>query len=288
MHVGHAAAALVTWCRARERGGTIAMRIEDIDGPRVVDGSAEQILVDHRWLGLDWDDGPVYQSSRFARYNVALDKLQQAGLVYRCSCSRADVAQAASAPHGPGGLVYPGTCRGGPTQPERPQTWRFKMPEPAPPFDDELCGPQRDADPCGDFVVQRADGQWSYQLAVVVDDAEMGVTEVVRGRDLLSSTPRQIALHNALGYKPPAFAHVPLVVDEHGKRLASRHKAIGVGAYRDAGWQPEQVLGALAFGLGMTSRLEACTLESLVGCSLDSKVETLTFPAPNPVPTALL
>lgn len=252
MHVGHARTALVTWLRARQQGGQIVMRIEDIDHPRVVPGAADAICRDHEWLGLDWDEGPVYQSVRDEAYERALSALRAAGLVYPCTCSRKEIAEIASAPHDGEAPRYPGTCRGGVTHPDRVAAHRFLFDEPSPGFDDLICGPQPAGGLGGDFVLRRADGAWAYQLAVVVDDADAGITEVIRGADLLSSTPRQIRLYRALGRPVPRFAHVGLVVDPAGQRLSKRHRATPIGAFRDAGRKPEELIGRLAHSLGLT------------------------------------
>ena len=227
------------------------MRIEDLDQPRVVRGSADGICRDHEWLGLDWDEGPIFQSTRDAAYERAIDALQASGHLYPCTCSRKEIAGVASAPHGDDDLRYPGTCRKGPTKPGRPAALRFRFDEPSPGFEDLVCGPYREGLVGGDFVVRRADGVWAYQLAVVVDDAEGGITEVIRGADLLSSTPRQIALYRALGYAAPRFAHVGLVVDIDGVRLSKRHGATAIESLRDSGKRPEDVIGLLACSLGL-------------------------------------
>jgi len=253
MHLGHARTSLVTWLRARGLGGQIVMRIEDIDRPRVVSGAADEICRDHEWLGLDWDEGPVFQSTRGEIYEAALDTLSGASLVYPCTCSRKEIAKVASAPHGDDGPRYPGTCRNGPTKPDRPPVLRFRFDDPSPGFEDLLCGVYPEGKSGGDFVLRRFDGIWAYQLAVVVDDADMGITEVVRGADLLSSTPRQIALYKALGCDVPRFAHVALVVDPNGVRLSKRHGATPIEALRDAGRSAEEVIGELACSLGITT-----------------------------------
>jgi glutamyl-tRNA synthetase len=252
MHLGHARTALLAWLRARQRGGQIVMRIEDIDRPRVVPGAAEAICRDHEWLGLDWDEGPMYQSAREGAYEGALRTLESAGLVYACTCSRKEIAEIASAPHGEDGPRYPGTCRDGATKPGRPAALRFRFEPPSPGFDDLIQGTVSEGTVGGDFVLRRADGIWSYQLAVAVDDADAGITEVIRGADLLSSTPRQIALQGALGLESPRFAHLGLVVDPNGVRLSKRHGAISVESLRDAGRTPEYVVGLLARSLGLT------------------------------------
>lgn len=252
MHLGHARTALVAWLRARQCGGRIVMRIEDIDRPRVLPGAADAICRDHEWLGLDWDEGPVYQSDRDEAYEGALRALQSAGLVYPCTCSRKEIAEIASAPHGDEGPRYPGTCRDGATKPERPAALRFRFEPPSPGFDDLIQGTIPQGTVGGDFVLRRADGIWAYQLAVTVDDADAGVTEVIRGADLLSSTPRQIALYDALGLRLPRFAHVGLVVDPKGARLSKRHGATSIESLRDAGRTREHVIGLLARSLGLT------------------------------------
>ena len=264
MHLGHARTALVTWLRARQKGGEIVMRIEDIDRPRVVVGAADAICRDHEWLGLDWDEGPVYQSERSDIYERALERLIDAGRVYPCTCSRKEISAIASAPHGDEGPRYPGTCRHGPTKPERPAAQRFRFDDPSPGFEDLVCGPYPEGEVSGDFVLRRADGIWAYQLVVVVDDAESRITEVIRGADLLSSTPRQIALYRALGLPAPQFAHVGLVVDPDGTRLSKRHGATALEALREAGRKPEEILGMLAQSLGLTSDSAPVRAEELV------------------------
>ena len=264
MHLGHARTALVTWLQARKRGGRIVMRIEDIDRPRVVPGAADEICRDHEWLGLDWDEGPVFQSSRDEAYEKALGQLQSSGFLYPCTCSRKEIAEVASAPHGEEGPRYPGTCRSGVSKPGRSPALRFVFHEPSPAFEDALRGSYAEGQVRGDFVVRRADGIWAYQLAVVVDDAEAGVSEVIRGADLLSSTPRQIALYRALGYPVPRFAHVGLVVDAEGTRLSKRHGATAIGALREAGRSAEEVTGQLACSLGLTATSAPISVEELV------------------------
>lgn len=240
------------------------MRIEDIDRPRIVPGAADAICRDHEWLGLDWDEGPVFQSTHGQAYEAALDTLTRAGLVYPCTCSRKEIASVASAPHGDEGPRYPGTCRDGPTRPDRSPALRFRFDDPSPGFDDLLCGVYPEGKTGGDFVVRRFDGIWAYQLAVVVDDADMGITEVIRGDDLLSSTPRQIALYKALGRDVPRFAHVALVVDPDGVRLSKRHGATPIDALRKAGRSPEEVIGKLACSLGITTTTAPIQPEALV------------------------
>jgi glutamyl-tRNA synthetase len=264
LHLGNARTALVSWLAARAAGGAYAMRVEDLDGPRVRPGLEARILDELRWLGLDWDEGPdvggpagpYRQSERLPAYGEALERLRAAGRVYPCFCSRAEIAAASQAPHGPSdeGPRYPGTCaRLSPAEAARRAAtrrpaWRFRAEAGPVRFDDGIHGPQEVdvAAQIGDFVVARADGIPAYQLAVVVDDAAMAVTEVVRGDDLLPSTGRQLLLYRALGLAAPRFAHVPLVVGEDGERLAKRHGALSLGELRERGADPRAVVGLLA------------------------------------------
>ncbi len=261
MHLGLARTALLGWLRARSSQGAFVLRIEDLDTQRVVKGAAQAILEDLTFLGLDWDEGPdvggphgpYVQSARLARYDAALSALEREGHVYPCSCSRKEIALA-SAPHGLPelGPVYPGTCRSGPTRPELPTSLRFRLPDAELAFDDGLHG--RVSVPrevLSDFVLRRADGLHSYQLAVVVDDIAMGITEVLRGDDLLSCTPYQLALYDALSAPRPKFVHVPLMLGPDAKRLAKRHGAQSIASYRAQGKRPEQIVGFLAWSLGL-------------------------------------
>ncbi len=257
LHLGSAAAALVAWLSARAAGGTLVLRVEDIDGPRIVAGSEARQLDDLRWLGLDWDEGPIRQSERSAHYEAALATLDRQGLVYRCDCSRAEIARVASAPHaGDEGPRYPGTCRTygmGERAWKRPPAIRLAVPPGEVVVDDALAGTVRQdvAATVGDFVLRRGDGVWAYQLAVVVDDLAMGITEVVRGVDLLASAPRQVLLAGLLGGTAPQFAHVPLVVAADGTRLAKRAPGVTLRDLRDGGATPGDVLGILTRTLGL-------------------------------------
>ncbi|MFZ1863493.1 MAG: tRNA glutamyl-Q(34) synthetase GluQRS [Polyangiales bacterium] len=277
MHLGHARTALVTWLRARKLRGRIVMRIEDIDRPRIVPGAADQICRDHEWLGLDWDEGPILQSSRDEAYERALARLEEMGLVYPCTCSRKEIAEIASAPHGDDGLRYPGTCRGGVSRPGRAAAIRFRFDDPSPGFEDLLHGQFPEGEVGGDFVLRRADGIWAYQLAVVVDDAEMAMTEVIRGEDLLSSTPRQIALYEALGYRLPGFAHLGLVLDESGTRLSKRHGGSAIEELRQAGRSSEFVIGMLACSLGLTPNEAPIRAEELIDRFTLSEISRSSF-----------
>ncbi|HEX2093301.1 MAG TPA: tRNA glutamyl-Q(34) synthetase GluQRS, partial [Longimicrobiaceae bacterium] len=242
LHLGNARTALLAWLHARSAGGRFVLRVEDLDRGRVRPGYAEAQLADLRWLGVDWDEGPdvggpfapYLQSEREALYRETLGRLEERGLLYRCRCSRREIAAAASAPHGPAdeGPRYPGTCRARPAgERDGPAALRFPVSPGEVGFRDLLQGPVA-FDPeaeTGDFVVRRRDGVAAYQLAVVVDDAAMGITHVVRGADLLPSTARQLLLYRALELLPPEFLHVPLLLGPDGERLAKRHGAVSLG-----------------------------------------------------------
>jgi glutamyl-Q tRNA(Asp) synthetase len=227
LHLGSLVAAAGSWLYARAGGGRWLVRMEDIDTPRVVPGSAEEILAALERYGFEWDGEIVWQSRRTHLYEAALNELRAKKLVYDCACSRAELQRAASAPLGRE-PVYPGTCRNGLAEGKVARAVRFKVPDEVIGFDDRIAGPiaENVAEQTGDFVVRRADGLFAYQLAVVVDDAEQGVTQVVRGTDLLTSTPRQIALQRALGYPTPEYAHLPLVVTADGAKLGKRDGAL--------------------------------------------------------------
>ncbi len=255
LHLGGAWTALASWVWARRAGGAMALRVEDLDPPRVVRGAEARVLEDLAWLGLDWGGKPVRQSERGAFYEQAVAALGRAGLIYPCDCSRAEIARVASAPHAGEEVVYPGTCRDRDRSRgmRRTASLRVRVPDEVVAFDDGIQGTieQNLAREVGDFVVRRGDGAFAYQLAVVLDDVEMRVTDVIRGADLLSSTARQIWLARALGADPPRYAHVPLVVAPDGSRLEKRSLAPTVRALREAGVAPERVVGELALGLGL-------------------------------------
>ncbi len=262
LHLGNARTFLVNWALARRHGWRIVLRIEDLDGPRVKAGATQGAIDTLRWLGIDWDEGPIVQSSDLSPYVHAMRRLAERGLVYPSDLTRTEIEAAASAPQegGPAESRFPPELRPpretfprGFDEPDR--GWRFVAPEGEVSFEDRFAGAQR-FDPSasvGDFVVWTKRGQPSYQLAVVVDDIRQGVTEVVRGDDLLDSTARQVLLYRALGHAgTPNWTHLPLVVGEDGKRLAKRHGDTRVSRYREAGVPAERVIGLLAHWCGMT------------------------------------
>ncbi len=280
LHLGNIRTALLAWLQTRLAAGQFILRMEDLDQPRVKIGSAERILYELRWLGIDWDEGPNLggpvgpydQGSRNDFYHAALYELKREGRLFPCFCSRKDIAQAASAPHAPDSkALYPGTCRN--TNAEevelirrqkgnRIPAWRYRVPNHVITFDDQVAGSISQVlhQEVGDFVVRRADNLFAYQLAVVIDDTLMGITDVVRGADLLASTPRQIELFNALGFRVPQFWHVPLLTNETGERLSKRDGAESIAALRDHGASPEHIVGQLAASVRLVppgSRLSA-------------------------------
>jgi glutamyl-tRNA synthetase len=271
-HVGNARTYLTAWLSARSKRGKVVLRIEDLDSPRVKKGAAQQACDDLGWLGLDWDEGPIVQTQRLAFYQQALEELKRGNHVYPCTCSRTDVERAASAPHPEHeGPVYPGTCAGrtpadAAALGAQTFAWRMRVGQEPLTFDDEFLGrvtvDLRQAG--GDFVVGKSAGTPAYQLAVVVDDASQGVTEVIRGDDLVPSTPRQLLLYRALGLTPPRFAHVPLVVGADGRRLAKRHGDTRLAALRQAGVAPEALVGLLAWSCGWNADLRAVSVRELV------------------------
>jgi glutamyl-tRNA synthetase len=273
MHLGNARTALLAWLQIRRAGGQLVLRIEDLDSGRVRPGAEAALLRDLAWLGLDWDEGPdvggphgpYRQSQRLAHYQHALGRLEH----YPCACSRREVLEAASAPHGQEPR-YPGTCATGIGPTSKPTALRVRVPAGVYRFTDQLAGPQaQDVQAVvGDFVLRRNDGVFSYQLAVVVDDAFMQISHVLRGADLLDSTPRQLFLYQALGYAAPTFCHVPLMQDYNGQRLAKRNGVPSVTALREVGADPQEVVQALAQSLGwdVAQRCSARDLLEYVEC----------------------
>lgn len=271
MHMGNLWSCLLAWLSARSAGGGMVLRLEDLDPDRCRQEYCVQVMRDLEWLGLDWDGESVYQSKRTEQYRQAFQSLEQQGVIYPCFCTRAE-RLAASAPHrSDGTAVYDGRCRHL-TAAEREETmktrrpaWRVRTPEREIAFTDRLQGGYAEnlARDCGDFILRRSDGVYAYQLAVVVDDALMGVNHVVRGRDLLCSAPRQAWLHEVLGYRPPRFFHTPLLLAPDGRRLAKRDRDLDMGALR-ARYGPEELTGLLAFYAGLIDRPEKVTAQELV------------------------
>jgi glutamyl-tRNA synthetase len=263
LHLGNARTFLINWILAKQKHWRILLRIEDLDGPRIKAGADDLLIEDLKYLGLDWDAGPVYQSSEVGEYGAAIESLVSRGLAYPCVCSRKEVDLAASAPHAEDGAsIYPGTCRGkfasvaeAREKSGREPAIRFLAADRDVEFDDGFAGRQslNVARRLGDFVIAKADGTPAYQLAVVVDDLAGGVTEVVRGDDLLESSFRQILLYEALGAegKIARYTHLPLVVGTDGRRLAKRHGDTRVATYRETGVRRSRMLGLLAKWCGM-------------------------------------
>lgn len=260
LHLGNLRTAVLAWLHARLHKGEFLLRMEDLDTPRVVSGSADQILRDLEWLGVTWDGELIWQSSRTEAYQAALEQLDSCGLTYHCYCSRKDIQQLASAPHGKT-VAYPGICANL-TEQQREQKAKQKSPATR----IRLLGD--DVEPelfeGGDFVIKRADGLFAYQLAVTVDDLYQGVTQVVRGDDLRSSTPRQQYLASVLGERDltPRYWHVPLMLDESGARMAKRDGSASIRAWQAAGKSSEQLVGYLLDSLDLKLELpNALTLE---------------------------
>ena len=256
----------------------MVLRIEDLD-PRAQSREAARLIMDDlAWLGLDWDEGPYWQSERGEAYAAAISSLQERGLTYPCFCTRSEL-HAATAPHASDGTyVYAGTCRGLPAaevarrSKTRPPATRLRVPEASDPnstiaFADLAFGTVEEnlTQECGDFLVRRSDGVVAYQLAVVVDDTEMGVTQVVRGRDLLGSAARQIYLARLLGRQAPSFGHVPLLVAPDGRRLSKREHDLDMGALRQRHASPKPILGVIASHLGLCKQGEEVDADTLVG-----------------------
>jgi glutamyl-tRNA synthetase len=268
LHLGNARTAFLAWLQARAAGGTFLLRIEDLDRSRSREEYLEDLFRDLEYLGLTWDEEPIFQSRRGEAYRAALEDLHKLGRVYECFCSRSEIARAASAPHGAAddGPRYPGTCANLEANAaeekrlRRPPALRFRA-RGVTALVDRVCGPYRQdvGAVLGDFVVQRTDGIASYQLAVVVDDAHSGITDVLRGDDLLASTPRQLQLYEALALRAPAFAHVPLLVEPAGHRLAKREGVFAIAELRRKRVPPQRIIGLLASwsGLGDDEALAA-------------------------------
>ncbi|NOY43688.1 MAG: tRNA glutamyl-Q(34) synthetase GluQRS [Planctomycetes bacterium] len=281
LHLGNVRTFLVNWALARQQGWEIVLRVEDLDGPRHKAGAAEAMVDTLAWLGLNWDEGPYYQREDLTAYREATARLAELRHVYPCRCTRKEIQAASlSAPHGDQHeLCYPGTCR-----PDANATidvgllgaegvaWRVQVPSGQTSFVDEFAGPQEYdvAQTVGDFLVGTKLGLPSYQLAVVVDDARQGISEIVRGDDLLSSTPRQMLLYDLLCLgPPPTYTHLPLVLGEDGRRLAKRHGDTRVSYYREQGVSAERILGLLAEWCGLAPRRQLTAGEFLRAFSLE-------------------
>lgn len=284
MHLGNVFSALLSWLSARAQGGTWLLRIEDIDPQRSRHEYADMLMDDLQWLGLEWDGEPCWQSRRGDIYAHYLQQLTDVGLIYPCYCTRADIL-ATQAPHeSDGRVVYKGTCRNLPPGSRKgPAALRMKVPEEGRgivTFTDGHYGTHTVdlTTQCGDFIVRRKDGAWAYQLAVVVDDALMGINEVVRGRDLLLSSPQQIYLAQQLGFTPPRFTHLPLLCNTAGQRLSKRDKSLDMGCLRQR-FTPNQIIGLLAHAAGLQPTADAVSAQSLVKTFSWDKVGTadITF-----------
>lgn len=272
MHAGNVFAALAAWLVAKSQGGRIVLRIEDLDAQRSKPHFADGVQRDFEMLGLTWDEGPYFQHDRVEAYRDAFDRLRARELVYPCFCTRADL-HAASAPHQGEKAIYPGTCRGlSPEQrarraQERPAAQRLAVPDEDVSFFDGVQGPfvQNLARGCGDFIIRRSDGAFAYQLAVVVDDAAQGVNSVVRGVDLLDSTPQQMHLQALLGLPRPSYAHVPLIVAPGGgRRLSKRDGDAALDALLQRFKTPAGIIGHIAGMTGLAPTAEPALPEDLL------------------------
>lgn len=294
LHLGNLFCSLLAWLSAKSRGGEILLRIEDLDQERTSLEYTEQAERDLAFLGLSWDQGGTagggsyFQGQRSAYYQELLERLESQGLVYPCFCSRAEL-HAASAPHASDGdVIYSGKCRGlsageiGKLMEKRSPAMRLRVPEETVTFTDLHYGPvsQNLARECGDFILCRSDGVFAYQLAVVGDDVAMGVTEVVRGRDLLSSTPRQLYLYRLLGFEPPEFAHTPLLLASDGRRLSKRDRDVSLEALVEKGMSPEDIVGRLAYLAGLLDRPEPAAAKELIPLFSWKKIPAEDIPLP--------
>ena len=279
MHLGNVFSAMLAWLSVRSQNGEMVLRIEDLDPDRCRPEYAETLKDDLRWLGLDWDREQIPQSLRTEAYAKEFEKLADLGLVYPCYCTRGEL-HAASAPHASDGRVlYAGTCRHL-TEVQRAEktkkpAWRLAVPDRVYGYTDGLQGYYEEnlAAECGDFIIRRADGVYAYQLAVVTDDGDGGVTQVVRGMDLLDSTPRQLYLYELLGLKAPEFYHVPLLTAPDGRRLSKREKDLDLGALRKT-HTPEQLLGKLAHLAGVLETPAPASAKEIARVFDWSKVKT--------------
>ncbi len=267
MHLGNVFAALIAWLSVRSRDGEMVLRMEDLDTQRTSAEFARVLREDLAWLGLDYDRETPPQSQRTKTYDRYFEMLQEKGLLYPCYCTRSQL-HGVNAPHlSDGTYVYPGTCRNLDTPPRgRVPSWRVMVTDKLWTVEDRVQGHYQLnlATDCGDMVVRRADGVYVYQLAVTVDDGEAGVTEVVRGMDLLSSAPRQMYLQELFGFPHPEYGHVPMLLAPDGRRLSKRDRDLDLGELRKH-IRPEQLLGALAFSAGLIDRKEPVCAAELAG-----------------------
>lgn len=288
MHLGNLFSALIAWLSVRAAGGRIVLRMEDLDQKRCKEGYMLQMEEDLLFLGLNWDEGgnlggahgPYEQHERTRIYQAQLEKLEKLGLVYPCFCTRAEL-HAAEAPHvSDSETIYSGRCRvfSSDEIKERSQrrtpALRLLVPQEIISFTDGHYGRvcQNLAEECGDFIIRRSDGVFAYQLAVVADDAAMGITQVVRGRDLLSSTPRQLYLYRLLGLEPPQFYHVPLLLSSDGRRLSKRERDLSLDQLTKRGFTAQDLIGRLAFLAGLLDRPERAAPHELIGLFTWDKV----------------
>ena len=273
LHIGNLRTALLAWLGIRLQAGVFLMRMDDLDQLREVEGSAAQILRDIEWLGLDWDGEVVYQSQRTELYQQAMQGLTDQGLVYPCFCSRKDIQEAASAPHAQHGL-YPGTCAQLDAsaielkQQKKPPAYRVRVSGREISFCDQCLGDYQDEleKSCGDFVIKRADGLFAYQLATAVDDIEQGITDVVRGADLIDSTARQIYLMNHLNvnFPEPIYWHVPLMLNDEGDRMAKRDGSLSIEKWRSKNGNAAGLIGFLAANINLIDRPDAISAQELL------------------------
>ena len=298
LHLGHARTFLIAWLAARHSGARVILRIEDLDSSRVRADSVATALSDLRWLGLDWDEGPdvggpsapYTQSERLWLYEEALNRLIASDSVYPCTCTRADIERAALAPHAEDeGPTYLGTCAHRSVSDaralgDRTFAWRFRVPAERVSWDDLYLG-RVEFDPSkvgGDFIVARHRVGYSYQLAVVTDDAAMGISQVIRGMDLVPSTPRQILLYRVLGLPVPAFGHVALVVGPDGRRLAKRDGSLKLATLREAGVDPRLIVGSLIHSCGWSDRAVAITPRAAIDRYLPTRLSPLPWVVTQP------
>ena len=271
LHLGNILCAMLAYLSVRSKGGRFLLRIEDVDVPRCPRHLAQRCIEDLQWLGFTWDGDVVYQSDRSDTYREAMDRLSAQGHTYPCFCTRAQLMSLAAPNLGDTQVIYQRTCAHltPEEQAEKAKTRtpaiRLRVPDEDVAFTDGLFGLQREnlERDCGDFILRRSDGLYGYQLAVVVDDALQGVTEVVRGRDILSATPRQLYLQRLLGYDMPEYVHIPLLVDAQGRRLAKRDKDLDLTSLAQR-FTPEDILGMLAFSAGILPEIRPVSLENLL------------------------